>query len=117
MSGDSPSTARAGAGVLGVGAAACVACCAGPIVGALSAIGIASVAGYLLAGSVAIVVGVGAIAVVLVRRRRRANACSASPTGSVASVAAPVVKASGHRPVSPVVRDVLSDRSVKTEAT
>ncbi len=117
MSGDTPSTARTGAGVLGVGAAACVACCAGPILGALSAIGIASFAGYLLAGSVAIVVGVAAIAVLLVRRRRRASACGAGPASTVAFVDAPIVRASGHRPVAPVVRDVPSDRSVKADAT
>jgi hypothetical protein len=34
---------RAGLGVIGVGAAACAACCAGPIVGFLTAIGLASV--------------------------------------------------------------------------
>ena len=80
---------KAGAGALGVGAAACVACCAGPIVGALSAIGIASVTGYLVAGSAALVVGVLAAVLVVTRRRRRANACAA-PTDTPTFVAAPV---------------------------
>jgi len=82
---------KAGAGALGVGAAACVACCAGPIVGALSAIGIASATGYLVAGSAALVVGVLAAVLVVTRRRRRANACAAR-TDTPAFVAAPELK-------------------------
>ena len=78
-----PGTARTGAGALGVGAAACAARCAGPILGALSAIGLASAAGYFLAGLVAIVVGVAAVAAVVLRRRRRADACTPGSTDTV----------------------------------
>jgi hypothetical protein len=92
MSVDTPtSPAKAGAGVLGVGVAACAACCAGPILGALSAVGIASAAGYLVAGSLAIVVGLLAAAFVVVRRRRRHAAC-APPADTVAFVGAPTLK-------------------------
>lgn len=91
MSTDTPtSPAKAGAGVLGVGVAACAACCAGPILGALSAIGIASAAGYLVAGSFAIVAGLLAAALVLVRRRRRRAAC-VTPANTVAFVEAPIL--------------------------
>lgn len=72
----------AGAGVAGIGAAACAACCAGPILGALGAIGLASAAGFLLAGSVAIVAGLLAAAVLVARRRRRPGTCGAA-TGPV----------------------------------
>ena len=91
MSADTPtSPATAGAGVLGVGVAACAACCAGPILGALSAVGIASAAGYLVAGSLAIVVGLLAAAFVVVRRRRRRTGC-APPADTVTFVGAPTL--------------------------
>ena len=66
-----PSTVRSGAGILGVGAAACIACCAGPILGALSAVGIATAAGYLIAGTTALVVGVAAVTWLIYRHRHR----------------------------------------------
>ncbi|HLM65573.1 MAG TPA: hypothetical protein VK306_14850 [Acidimicrobiales bacterium] len=89
MPGGEPiSPVKTGAGALGVGAAACLACCAGPILGALSAIGIASAAGYLIAGSVAVLVGIVAAVLVVLRRRRRHDAC-ATQAGTVALVATP----------------------------
>jgi Na+/melibiose symporter-like transporter len=57
--------------VLVAGAAACVACCAGPIWGALAAIGVGTALGYVLAGTVALVAGVAALAWVVRRRRHR----------------------------------------------
>jgi hypothetical protein len=83
--------AGAGAGALGVGVAACAACCAGPILGALGAVGIASAAGYLVAGSLALLVGLLAAAVVVTRRRRRPTC--APPTDAVTFVPGP---AAGH---------------------
>lgn len=59
--------------LVGVGAAACAACCAGPIVGFLAAIGIGTAAGFALFGSLALLVGVAVTAFVLLRRRRRAT--------------------------------------------
>jgi mercuric ion transport protein len=92
MSSDMPtSSATAGAGVLGVGVAACAACCAGPILGALGAIGIASAAGYLVAGSLAVAAGLLAVAVLVVRRRRR-RVAGAAPGAAVAFVDAPVLR-------------------------
>lgn len=74
---------RTGARALTVGAAACAACCAGPILGALGAIGIASLAGYLLAGTLALAAGLAAVAVaaVVLHRRRAAYAASVAPAG------------------------------------
>ena len=58
-----------GAGVLGVGAAACAACCAAPIAGALSAIGVATAVGFFVVGFAAL--AVGAVAAAWLYRSRR----------------------------------------------
>ena len=83
----------AGLGVLGVGAAACATCCAGPVLGFLAATGIASVLGAAVFGIVGLV-GVLAVALVLhLRRGRRRPACATpTPTGPV-PVDAPTAKA------------------------
>jgi ethanolamine transporter EutH len=78
-------------GVLGVGAAACAACCAGPILGFLAATGIASVLGAVVFGVAGLVVVLAVAAVLYQRRRRRAQQCSTT-TGAV-SVDAPQLKA------------------------
>jgi hypothetical protein len=62
--------------IIGVGVAACAACCAGPVLGVLAAIGLGTAAGFVLFGSIAILVGAAVTAFVLVRRRRRAAACA-----------------------------------------
>lgn len=62
--------------IIGVGVAACVVCCAGPILGVLAAIGLGTAAGFALFGTIAILVGAAPIAFVVVRRRRRAEACT-----------------------------------------
>jgi len=66
------------AALVGVGAVACVACCSGPILAVLAAIGLGTAVGFALYGIGAIVVGAIAIAVVLHRRRRRAVTCDAT---------------------------------------
>ena len=86
-----------GAGIVGVGAAACAACCAGPILGVLSTVGVATAAGYLVAGMAAIVAGIVAAAWLVNRRRRqRQQQCEAGP---VTAVATPVIRHRhrGHR--------------------
>ena len=65
------STKRESAAVIGVGAAACVACCAGPIIGLLAALGIGSVVSVLLFGTIGLVAAVVVAAIWLQRRRRR----------------------------------------------
>lgn len=67
------------AAAVGVGAVACAACCAGPILGALSALGIGTVAGTVVFGAGAVVVAV-IVAVVLGARRRarRRTGCQAA---------------------------------------
>lgn len=58
--------------IAGVGVAACVVCCAGPILGVLAAIGLGTAAGFALFGTAAIVIGALCVAYAGVRRRRRA---------------------------------------------
>lgn len=65
--------------IVGVGAVACVACCAGPILGFLAAIGLGTAAGFALFGTVALPVGALAIVIVVRRRRRRAASCVPNP--------------------------------------
>jgi mercuric ion transport protein len=69
-------TRKENATILGVGVAACAACCAGPILGVLAAIGLGTAAGFLLVGTVALVVGAAVIALVVLRRRRRTADCT-----------------------------------------
>jgi hypothetical protein len=83
------SVKRDGAKAVGVGAALCVACCAGPIVGWLAAIGLFTVAGAAWFGAAAVVLGALAAAWVLRRRSRQAAACGAE------AAAVPVELSSG----------------------
>lgn len=78
---DSPNP-KAGLGVLGAGAAACAACCAGPILGFLAATGIASVLGAVVFGVVGLLVVLAIAAVLYRRRRRQAQRCTPA-TGAV----------------------------------
>jgi len=71
-------TAREGFGVLGIGAAACVACCAGPILAFLGGLSIAGLASTVLVGGAGLVgAAISALAFVAVRRRR-SDSCSTS---------------------------------------
>ena len=79
---------RDGLSILGVGAAACVACCAGPLLAFLGGLGIAGLASTLLIGSLGLVVVAAAVVGFLVARRRRTTTCEAPPQAPV-GVAAP----------------------------
>lgn len=75
---------RKGLGILGFGAAACVACCVGPILTVLGAITAAGVISTLAIGAAGLAIAAaGAIAFVAVRRRRRAG-CQLASYQSVA---------------------------------
>jgi hypothetical protein len=71
------STNKENVAIVGVGAVACAACCAGPFLGFLAAIGLGTAAGFALFGTSALAIGALATAGVL-RRRRRANVCAAT---------------------------------------
>jgi hypothetical protein len=75
---DSPKP-KTSLGVLCAGAAACAACCAGPILGFLAATGIASVLGAVVFGVVGLLVVLAVAAVLYQRRRRRAQQCAPAP--------------------------------------
>jgi len=62
--------AKRGAGLVGIGAAACAACCAGPIIGVLAAAGLLTALAYLTVGLIGLAVAVP-LAVWILRRRRR----------------------------------------------
>ncbi|MCU1368712.1 MAG: hypothetical protein JWL72_1663 [Ilumatobacteraceae bacterium] len=65
--------------IVGVGAAACAACCAGPTLGFLAAIGLGTAAGIAVFGFAALLVGAVAAATMAGRRRRRRKvACAAA---------------------------------------
>lgn len=73
--------ANKGAGILGLGAAACAACCAGPILGVLAAAGVLTVAAYLTAGAIGLTIALLA-SVWFIRRKRARRTCDA-PAGSI----------------------------------
>lgn len=73
---------RGSFGLLGVAAAACVACCAGPLLALLGGLSIAGLASTTLIGSLGFVIAAAAGAgFIAVRRRRRP--CSPADTSAV----------------------------------
>jgi hypothetical protein len=62
---------KSGLGVLGAGAAACAACCAGPVLGFLAATGVATLLGAVAFGAAGVVAVLAGAAVFRRRRRRR----------------------------------------------
>ncbi len=81
------SAKKENASIVGVGVAACAACCAGPILGFLAAIGLGTAAGLALFGAVAILIGGTATLFVLARHRRRTTACSSVDAATSVPVA------------------------------
>ncbi len=67
--------------LVGVAAVACAACCAGPILGVLAAIGLGTALGAALWGVGALLMGAIAVAVVLRRRRSAAARACSAPAG------------------------------------
>jgi hypothetical protein len=57
--------------VVGIGAPACVACCAGPLLAFLGGLGIAGLASILVIGAAGLLVTEAAVAVIAIVRRRR----------------------------------------------
>jgi mercuric ion transport protein len=89
------------AGPLGLGVAACAACCAGPVLGVIGGLSLAGSAVALGLGATLVAVLLVAVAVVVlaVRRRRRqqASAC-ATRIALDEPVAAPVVRTRSPAP-------------------
>ena len=74
----SESSQREGAALVGVGVVACAACCAGPIIGFLAAIGLGTAVGVAMFGAIAVVVG-GTVLLFVLRRRRGTRPPSCQP--------------------------------------
>lgn len=68
--------------ILGIGAVACLACCAGPIMALLGGLGIAGLASTLLLGAGGLLITASAIAAFIVVRRRRTT-CTTPDEGPV----------------------------------
>jgi mercuric ion transport protein len=85
------------AAVVGVGAVACAACCAGPIIGFFAALGLGAAAGFALFGTVALVAA-ATVALFVLRRRRRGQSCATGTdewAGAPVAVPMPTVRAPG----------------------
>lgn len=67
-------------GIVGIGAAACSACCADPILAILGGATIAGVAGTMFVGVASLLVAVVAAVTYVVVRRRRTIACTVANT-------------------------------------
>ena len=77
------------AALVGVAAVACAACCAGPIIGVLAAVGLGTAVGAALWGVGAVLVGLLVMAVLVRHRHATAAGCGAPPNagGDVDTVA------------------------------
>ncbi len=79
-------TTKDGFSRLGLGAAACVACCAGSILAFLGGISVAGLVSTWLIGGAGLLIAAAAaaaVAFVLVRHRRQQSACAVAPDGPV----------------------------------
>jgi Flp pilus assembly protein TadB len=72
---------RENAAIVGVGAVACAACCAGPIIGFLGALGL--LAGIALFGTIGLAAAAVVVLVIVRRRRRQSTACATPGATSV----------------------------------
>jgi purine-cytosine permease-like protein len=77
-------TAKDGLGILSFGAAACVACCAGPILAFLGGVTVAGIASTWLIGGLGLAISaVAVIGYFIVRRRQQRSACTTVPVEAV----------------------------------
>ena len=76
------SSKKENAAIVGVGAVACAACCAGPIIGFFGALGL--LAGIALFGTIG--VALAAIALLILMRRRRRQAAASTTAGTPVAV-------------------------------
>lgn len=77
-------TAKDGFSVLGLGAAACIACCVGPIFALLGGLGLTGlVSTWLIGGAGLLIAAAAAIGFLLVLRRRQRATCAVAPEGPV----------------------------------
>ena len=82
------STKKETAAIVGVGVAACTACCAGPLLAFLAALGLGTAIGVALFGTIGVVIA-AIVVVILVRRRRTSAACVNNSTVTSVEISAP----------------------------
>lgn len=92
------STRKDGAALVGIGAAACAVCCAGPLLGFLAAIGLGTIAGVALFGAVGLVATAIGVLLVLRRRRRQSVACRAETRDGPVAVESPLRRRQPRKP-------------------
>ncbi len=81
------SSKKDNAAIVGVGAVACAACCAGPLIGFFGALGL--LAGAALFGTIGLAVAVFFVFIVVRRRRRHAQSCPPASNPPVSVVITP----------------------------
>lgn len=97
-------SSKDGFGIVGLGAVACAACCAGPLLAILGGLSLAGLASTLLVGAVGLAVFVAAgVAYIVVRRQRQAAVCAPPPTEPV-----PVTAAKRKVPTSTIAGDDIT---------
>jgi len=84
---------RDGLGIVGIGAAACAVCCAGPVLAFLGGLTIAGLLGAVAVGVAGIVVAAVAGAGWLLVRRRQARRPRCRPASTTSAVAPPALRA------------------------
>ena len=77
--------------ILGIGALACLGCCAGPVLAFLGGLSIAGLASATVIGAAGLIIAAGAFIAYLLVRRGRSSTCAAKEDQPVA-VAAPTRK-------------------------
>jgi mercuric ion transport protein len=81
---------QGGLGIVGLGAAACIACCAGPVLAVLGGVSLAGLASTVFLGAGGLLVAaVGAIGYALARRRRGAACALPAATSTPVLLAVP----------------------------
>ncbi len=76
---------RENAGILGFGAVACAACCAGPILAFVGGLAAVSLGAAVLVGSVGLAIAAIVVMVYVVWRRKHATTCDVAVAVSVAA--------------------------------
>ena len=80
-----PKTRKDGFSVVGLGVAACAACCAGPILAVLGGLSLAGLTSTWLIGRSGLAISaVAGLAYLAARRRRASSSCATAPSEPVA---------------------------------
>ncbi len=95
-----PSKGADGRRILGLGALACIGCCAGPLLALLGGVSLAGLAATTVVGGAGLVVAGGAAVAYLSARRRR-RACAVTEAHTV-PIAAPTWRTSADTEEVPV---------------